>query len=159
MTTLLVNRFIDTVEKYGQKTAIVDYPDGSTRRNTSFDDLLMFSRQVASYIKERNIAPQSFITIELAAGADFLVAEMGVWMARCVVVPVGLAFPEERKAYIRQHSEVALNIDSEASPKQLLKNVRNAVNKFVKEAEQFDDLTMMCLEYKGSEPLDSKQEK
>ena len=53
----------------------------------------------------------------------------------------------------------ALNIDSEASPKQLLKNVRNAVNKFVKEAEQFDDLTMMCLEYKGSEPLDSKQEK
>ena len=111
MTTLLVNSFIDTVEKYGQKTAIVDYPDGSTRRNTSFDDLLMLSRQVAAYIKERNIAPQSFITIELAAGADFLVAEMGVWMARCVVVPVGPAFPEERKAYIRQHSEAVLNID------------------------------------------------
>ena len=53
----------------------------------------------------------------------------------------------------------ALNIDNKADPEQLLKNVRNAVNEFVKEAEQFDDLTMMCLEYKGSEPLESKQEK
>ncbi|SEK80473.1 sigma-B regulation protein RsbU (phosphoserine phosphatase) [Ruminococcus sp. YRD2003] len=53
----------------------------------------------------------------------------------------------------------ALNIDNKADPEQLLKNVRNAVNGFVKEAEQFDDLTMMCLEYKGSEPLESKQEK
>ncbi|MCR5707296.1 MAG: SpoIIE family protein phosphatase [Ruminococcus sp.] len=53
----------------------------------------------------------------------------------------------------------ALNIDNEADAEQLLKNVRNAVNGFVKEAEQFDDLTMMCLEYKGSEPLESKQEK
>ena len=26
----------------------------------------------------------------------------------------------------------------------------DAVNAFVKETEQFDDLTMLCLEYKGS---------
>ena len=42
----------------------------------------------------------------------------------------------------------ALNIDSEASPQQILENVRGAVDGFVKEAEQFDDLTMLCLEYK-----------
>lgn len=112
MTTLLVNRFIDTVEKYGQKTAIVDYPDGSTRRNTSFDELMRLSRQVAGYIQSQGIAPQSFITIELSSSAEFMAAEMGVWMARCVAVPMGPAFPEERKKYISNHCDAVLNLDS-----------------------------------------------
>ncbi len=43
----------------------------------------------------------------------------------------------------------ALNKDTQASPEQILKNVRTAVDEFVKEAEQFDDLTMLCIEYKG----------
>ena len=43
----------------------------------------------------------------------------------------------------------ALNTDAGASPEQILGNVRMAVDGFVKEAEQFDDLTMLCLEYKG----------
>ena len=42
----------------------------------------------------------------------------------------------------------ALNIDPNAAPQQILKNVREAVDDFVKDAEQFDDLTMMCFEYK-----------
>lgn len=45
----------------------------------------------------------------------------------------------------------ALNGDTTATPEQTMHNVRNAVNEFVKEAEQFDDLTMVCLEYKGTE--------
>ena len=36
-------------------------------------------------------------------------------------------------------------------PEQLLKHVRRAVDAFVDEAEQFDDLTMLCLEYKGKQ--------
>ena len=43
----------------------------------------------------------------------------------------------------------ALNTDPAAEPKQILKNVRGAVDDFVKDAEQFDDLTMLCLEYRG----------
>ena len=43
----------------------------------------------------------------------------------------------------------ALNTDPGAEPKQILKNVRGAVDDFVKDAEQFDDLTMLCLEYRG----------
>ena len=42
----------------------------------------------------------------------------------------------------------ALNSDGGASPEQVLKNVRASVDGFVKEAEQFDDLTMLCVEYK-----------
>jgi sigma-B regulation protein RsbU (phosphoserine phosphatase) len=43
----------------------------------------------------------------------------------------------------------ALNEDPDATPMELLKNVRRAVDGFVRDAEQFDDLTMLGLEYKG----------
>lgn len=43
----------------------------------------------------------------------------------------------------------ALNADVDAAPEQILKNVRKAVDEFVKDAEQFDDLTMLCMEYRG----------
>ena len=43
----------------------------------------------------------------------------------------------------------ALNKAKDVSPKEVLEKVNEAVNDFVKEAEQFDDLTMLCVEYKG----------
>ena len=46
----------------------------------------------------------------------------------------------------------ALNARPNAEPMEVLKNMRSAVDGFVLEAEQFDDLTMLCLEYKGSGP-------
>ena len=45
----------------------------------------------------------------------------------------------------------ALNEEPDGTTEQVLKNVSNAVSGFVKDAEQFDDLTMLCLEYKGHE--------
>ena len=45
----------------------------------------------------------------------------------------------------------ALNEEKDQTPKQVLEGVRQAVDSFVQEAEQFDDLTMLCLEYKGDE--------
>lgn len=43
----------------------------------------------------------------------------------------------------------ALNMDADTTPRGLLENVGKAVSQFVKGAEQFDDLTMLCLEYRG----------
>ena len=43
----------------------------------------------------------------------------------------------------------ALNRDPEAAPEQILAQVRSDLGDFVKDAEQFDDLTMLCLEYRG----------
>ena len=42
-----------------------------------------------------------------------------------------------------------LNQDAALSPEATLRNVRRAVDEFVQDAEQFDDLTMLCVEYKG----------
>ena len=43
----------------------------------------------------------------------------------------------------------ALNEQKDASPEDVLNGVRRAVDGFVRGAEQFDDLTMLCVEYKG----------
>ena len=43
----------------------------------------------------------------------------------------------------------ALNAQPDARPQDVLHNVRIAVNAFVKDAEPFDDLTMLCMEYVG----------
>ena len=51
----------------------------------------------------------------------------------------------------------ALNAESgNTDPEQALKAVREAVDIFVKDAEQFDDMTMLCLTYKGSGSSDNK---
>ena len=43
-----------------------------------------------------------------------------------------------------------LNSNVNGSPEENLSSVKRAVDAFVGDAEQFDDLTMMCLEYKGT---------
>ena len=45
----------------------------------------------------------------------------------------------------------ALNLAPDSSPRELLDNVRRAVDAFVGGADQFDDLTMLCVEYRGPE--------
>ena len=51
----------------------------------------------------------------------------------------------------------ALNEDASAGPEDILKNVRRSVDDFVQEAEQFDDLTMLCLEYKGPQAQPARE--
>ena len=45
----------------------------------------------------------------------------------------------------------ALNEDADRPPREILAQVRQALDDFVKDGEQFDDLTMLCVEYKGKE--------
>ncbi|MBR6120269.1 MAG: SpoIIE family protein phosphatase [Oscillospiraceae bacterium] len=55
----------------------------------------------------------------------------------------------EAELFGSQRMLEALNSELTAVPEQVLRNVRRAVDGFVREAEQFDDLTMLCLEYRG----------
>ncbi len=57
----------------------------------------------------------------------------------------------ENEFFGTERMVTALNEKSDAAfPKQILGSVRRAVDNFVKDSEQFDDLTMMCFEYRGS---------
>ena len=61
------------------------------------------------------------------------------------------ATDENEKLFGNERMLTALNGVRDAAPEGVLKGVRRAVDAFVKEAEQFDDLTMLCVQYKGSE--------
>ena len=59
------------------------------------------------------------------------------------------AMNKDRESFGMDRMLRALNKDPEAAPTEVLGNVRAAVNDFVQDAEQFDDLTMLCLEFYG----------
>ncbi len=77
--------------------------------------------------------------IQLEPGTKFFVYTDGVPEATDAS---GAMFGTERML-------AALNAHADAPPKEVLAGVRAAVDGFVRDAEQFDDLTMLCLEYKG----------
>ena len=56
---------------------------------------------------------------------------------------------EENEMFGMDRILQALNANPDRSPRELLETVQNAVDGFVRGAKQFDDLTMLCVEYKG----------
>ena len=60
------------------------------------------------------------------------------------VNPADEMFGEERLAE-------ALNQCPDAEPEKLIRHVHEAVNRFADNAEQFDDITMLCLKYYGAQ--------
>ena len=57
---------------------------------------------------------------------------------------------QENKIKEQERMVRALNTCADESPEAILKKVKKTVDAFVGDSEQFDDLTMMCLEYKGT---------
>ena len=45
----------------------------------------------------------------------------------------------------------ALNTEPDAVPEKLIENMKTAIDTFVGDAPQFDDLTMLCVKYNGKE--------
>ena len=59
------------------------------------------------------------------------------------------ATDKDQRMFGTERITETLNEAKDAAPEQVLEHMRRAVDGFVKEAEQFDDLTMLCLEYRG----------
>ena len=119
----LLDRILKSCEKHGEKTAVVDC-DGT--RSTSYAELLRKSRAVAAYLASLGIAKTeidgeyalpvnrktAFAAIKLPAGADFLAAEIGAWLAGFAVIPLGEHYPQGRVDYMMSHSGAKVLIDS-----------------------------------------------
>ncbi len=58
----------------------------------------------------------------------------------------------ENELFGIERMKESLNLDPDGGPQEILGNVSYAVKTFVGDAEQFDDLTMLCIEYKGAAP-------
>ena len=61
------------------------------------------------------------------------------------------AMNEENELFGMERTLSAVNINADSSADIILKTVESEVRKFVGNAEQFDDLTMLCVEYFGAE--------
>ena len=44
-----------------------------------------------------------------------------------------------------------LNGHGNETPEEIIKKLRSTIEDFVMDAEQFDDITMLCIEYKGQD--------
>ena len=55
----------------------------------------------------------------------------------------------DNRLFGKERMLTALNTARDKAPQEILRTLRAAVDGFVQDAEQFDDLTMLCLEYRG----------
>ncbi len=58
------------------------------------------------------------------------------------------ATDSENRLFGMERLEKSLNDASDKSPEELLGTIKNDIDAFVKEAPQFDDITMLCLDYR-----------
>ena len=56
----------------------------------------------------------------------------------------------DKKLFGEERLIEALNLDPDARPKQVLENVRASIAAFTGDADQFDDMTMLCMQYYGN---------
>ena len=110
MESKFIQQLFSVCANHEDKTAIVDR---NGDRQTTYKQLFTLACQVAAYINEKGIVPQSFIGIRMSDCMEFMAAEIGVWLSRCAAVPMGVKFPQSRVDFIMQHSESALLITEE----------------------------------------------
>lgn len=53
----------------------------------------------------------------------------------------------DNELYGKERLLLVLNKSKQQSPKEILSSVKSDIDQFVGEASQFDDITMLCLEY------------
>ncbi len=118
MKSIFIEKLLETAGRYEDKVAFVDL-GGS--RSTTYGQLLALARKVAVYLHRQGVAPYSNVCIRMPDTMEFMAAEIGVWLSRCAVVPIGMNSPEERVRAIARNCESALLIDEE-----LMQKVKNA---------------------------------
>lgn len=55
----------------------------------------------------------------------------------------------EEKLFVTDRMLAALNADPDLRPVEMLKAMRTSVDAYAGQAPQFDDLTMLCLQFPG----------
>lgn len=119
MESNFINKILNSIAKYENKVAVVDQ---NGKRKTTYGEIYGIARQTVAYLKKQNIAPGSFVAIKIAAGAEYLAVELGIWLSHCAVVPMGDVFPQARVDYIMGHCESPLLID-DAAMQEILKTI------------------------------------
>ena len=90
-------------------------------------------------------APYEEYQIRLEPGAKLFVYTDGVPEAQ----------RQDGRQFQIENLTIALNKAREESPEGIIGSIRTSVDDFIQGAEQFDDMTMLCLEYRGPDTKES----
>ena len=109
MQSSYIERIIDNCKSFPERVAVVD---NEGARKTTYGALWELAQKSCAYIKKRGVEAGSFVTVLLPPCAEYMAVELGIWLSRCVAVPLGDKFPQERIDYIKDHCDSALTIDA-----------------------------------------------
>jgi len=106
-TKTIIDYFFENVEKYGDKTFMTQ-PMGGGDDNVktfSYNQILAEAKKVAGYIESLAYPPKSQIAILSKNCAFWVIADIGIWLAGHVSVPVYPTLTADTTRYILEHSE------------------------------------------------------
>lgn len=106
-TKTVIDYFLENVEKLGDKIFMTQ-PMGGGNENIktfSYKEVLNKAKKVAGYIESFGYPPKSQIAICSKNCAYWFIADLGIWLAGHVSVPVYPTLTAETTRYILEHSE------------------------------------------------------
>ena len=91
-TKTIIDYFLANVEKLGDKTFLTQPMGGDEVKTFSYNEVLAGAKKVAGYIESRGYPPKSKISICSKNCAYWVIADLGIWLAGHVSVPVSYEF-------------------------------------------------------------------
>lgn len=110
MVSTYIKRIIDNCIAHPERVAVVD---NEGTRVTTYGQLWELALKTASYISAHGISPQSFVCVLLPPCAEYMAVEIGIWLSRCIAVPMGDKFPQDRIDFIQEHCDSALTVNAD----------------------------------------------
>lgn len=109
MESNYIKKIIDNCRQFPDRVAVVD-KEGT--RQTTYGELLQLALKTSEYLTAHGIVAHDFVPVLLPPCAEYMAVEIGIWITRCVVVPMGDKFPQDRIIFIQEHCESKLTIDA-----------------------------------------------
>jgi len=109
-TKTIIDYFLDNVGKYGDRTFLTQPMGGGddNLKTFSYNETLEEAKKVAGYIETLGYPPKSQIAICSKNCAHWFIADVGIWLAGHVSVPVYPTLTADTTRYILDHSEAKM---------------------------------------------------
>lgn len=101
----IVDYFIENVEKYGDRRFMTQPMGGTDIKYFTFNEVFTEAKKMAAYIESLGLPPKSHIAICSKNCAWWVIADMAIWFAGHVSIPVFPTLTEEITKYTLEHSE------------------------------------------------------
>jgi len=103
----IIDYFLDTVEKLGDKTFMTQPMGGGDDniKTFSYKEVLDGAKKVAGYIESLGYPPKSQVAIISKNCAYWMMTDLGIWLAGHVSVPVSPSLTAKTTRYILENSE------------------------------------------------------